>query len=429
MISGLFIYSHKGEVLISRVYRDDIRRNVSDVFRVNIIHSRHQVRSPVNIINRTSFFHIKHENVWLVVAAKENVNAMTVFAFLHKFIQVFVSYFGKFNDEAVKNNFILIYELLDEVLDFGYPQIVDSNALKAYITQEGLKIARTSTGAGAVTSQLTGTVSWRREGIKYRKNQMFIDVIESVNLLMSTDGKPLSAHVSGSIMIKCYLSGMPECKFGLNDKILLEKDGRSQTRARKGGAGIAIDDCTFHQCVKLGKFEADRSISFIPPDGEFELMKYRTTDNIALPFKVIPLVKESGNRIEIKVVVKAQFKATLFATNVEVRIPTPRNTAAVHVTTVTGSAKYKPSENAIIWKMKRFAGQYEAQVSAEVELLASSEKKAWNRPPISMDFQVPMFPASGLNVRFLKVLEHKLNYETVKWVRYMTKAGSYETRC
>ena len=38
--------------------------------------------------------------------------------------------------------------------------------------------------------------------------------------------------------------------------------------------GIAIDDCTFHQCVKLSKFESERSISFIPPDGEFELMRY-----------------------------------------------------------------------------------------------------------------------------------------------------------
>ena len=38
-------------------------------------------------------------------------------------------------------------------------------------------------------------------------------------------------------------------------------------------AGVAIDDCTFHQCVKLSKFESERSISFIPPDGEFELMR------------------------------------------------------------------------------------------------------------------------------------------------------------
>ena len=29
----------------------------------------------------------------------------------------------------------------------------------------------------------------------------------------------------------------------------------------------------FSQCVKLSKFETERAISFIPPDGEFELMK------------------------------------------------------------------------------------------------------------------------------------------------------------
>lgn len=38
-------------------------------------------------------------------------------------------------------------------------------------------------------------------------------------------------------------------------------------------AAIAIDDCQFHQCVKLSKFETEHAISFIPPDGEFELMR------------------------------------------------------------------------------------------------------------------------------------------------------------
>ena len=59
MIGGLFIYNHKGEVLISRVYRDDIGRNAVDAFRVNVIHARQQVRSPVTNIARTSFFHVK----------------------------------------------------------------------------------------------------------------------------------------------------------------------------------------------------------------------------------------------------------------------------------------------------------------------------------------------------------------------------------
>lgn len=35
-------------------------------------------------------------------------------------------------------------------------------------------------------------------------------------------GQVLSAHVAGRVMMKSYLSGMPECKFGFNDKISLE---------------------------------------------------------------------------------------------------------------------------------------------------------------------------------------------------------------
>lgn len=43
---------------------------------------------------------------------------------------------------------------------------------------------------------------------------------------------------------------------------------------RRQAPGIGLDDCTFHRCVRLGKFDSDRVISFIPPDGEFDLMKY-----------------------------------------------------------------------------------------------------------------------------------------------------------
>ena len=46
-----------------------------------------------------------------------------------------------------------------------------------------------------------------------------------------------------------------------------------------------------------------------------------------------------------------------------------------------GKAKYKASENAIVWKMKRMAGMKESQISAEIELLSTAEKKKWSRPP------------------------------------------------
>ena len=150
MIGGLFIYNHKGEVLISRVYRDNIGRNAVDAFRVNIIHARQQVRSPVTNIARTSFFHIKKANIWIAAVTKQNVNASMVFEFLWKICEVMQSYFGKISEENVKNNFVLIYELLDEILDFGYPQNTDT----------GIKSA-TKEEQSHITSQVTGQIGRR----------------------------------------------------------------------------------------------------------------------------------------------------------------------------------------------------------------------------------------------------------------------------
>lgn len=68
--------------------------------------------------------------------------------------------------------------------------------------------------------------------------------------------------------MRAYLSGTPECKFGLNDKLVIDKNERGISDA------VELDDCRFHQCVRLDEFDATRTISFIPPDGEFELMRY-----------------------------------------------------------------------------------------------------------------------------------------------------------
>ncbi|CAG4955894.1 unnamed protein product [Colias eurytheme] len=411
MIGGLFVYNHKGEVLISRVYRDDIGRNAVDAFRVNVIHARQQVRSPVTNIARTSFFHIKRANIWLAAVTKQNVNAAMVFEFLLKIIDVMQSYFGKISEENIKNNFVLIYELLDEILDFGYPQNSDTGVLKTFITQQGIKSASKEEQA-QITSQVTGQIGWRREGIKYRRNELFLDVLEYVNLLMSPQGQVLSAHVAGKVVMKSYLSGMPECKFGINDKIVMEAKGKGNggisgntdsEGARSGKPVVVIDDCQFHQCVKLSKFETEHSISFIPPDGEFELMRYRTTKDISLPFRVIPLVREVGRtKMEVKVVLKSNFKPSLLGQKIEVKIPTPLNTSGVQLICLKGKAKYKASENAIVWKIKRMAGMKETQLSAEIELLETDTKKKWTRPPISMGFEVPFAP-SGFKVRYLKI--------------------------
>ena len=123
---------------------------------------------------------------------------------------------------------------------------------------------------------------------------MFLDVIESLNLLVSSTGNVLRSEILGAIKMKCYLSGMPELRLGLNDKVMFETTGRS-TR----GKAIEMEDVKFHQCVRLSRFENDRTISFIPPDGEFELMSYRLNTQVK-PLIWVECVVEShsGSRIE-----------------------------------------------------------------------------------------------------------------------------------
>jgi AP-2 complex subunit mu-1 len=287
-----------------------------------------------------------------------------------------------------------------------------------------------------ITMQATGALSWRRADIKYRKNEAFVDVIEDVNLLMSATGTVLRADVNGQIIMRAYLSGTPECKFGLNDRLTLGEDHLQQPSGNKAGAkatraaagSVTLEDCQFHQCVKLGKFDADRIISFVPPDGEFELMRYRATENVNLPFKVHAIVNEVGKtKVEYSIAIRANYGSKLFATNVVVRIPTPLNTARITERTSQGKAKYEPEHNNIVWKIPRFTGQSEFVLSAEASLTSMTNQKAWSRPPLSLNFSLLMFTSSGLLVRYLKVFE-KSNYSSVKWVRYMTRAGNYEIR-
>ncbi|RVW49933.1 AP-2 complex subunit mu [Vitis vinifera] len=261
-------------------------------------------------------------------------------------------------------------------MDFGYPQNLSPEILKLYITQEGVRSPFSSKPSDKpvpnATLQVTGAVGWRREGLVYKKNEVFLDIVESVNLLMSSKGSVLRCDVTGKILMKCFLSGMPDLKLGLNDKIGLEKESQLKSRPAKSGKTIELDDVTFHQCVNLTRFNSEKTVSFVPPDGEFELMKYRITEGVNLPFRVLPTIKELG-RTRMEVNVKYQSRQQ-------------KRVSKLHQV----EAKYNAATDCLIWKIRKFPGQTEPTMSAEVELISTmAEKKSWTRPPIQMEFQVP----------------------------------------
>jgi AP-1 complex subunit mu len=131
---------------------------------------------------------------------------------------------------------------------------------------------------------------------------------------------------------------MPELKLGLNDKLLFEATGRPVAK----GKSVEMEDIKFHQCVRLARFENDRTISFIPPDGEFELMSYRLNTSVKPLIWVEAVVEPHSHRIEYMVKTKSQFKSRSIANNVEIIIPVPRDVDSPSFKASIGSVTYFP---------------------------------------------------------------------------------------
>merc|ERR1719198_1326222 len=159
-----------------------------------------------------------------------NCNVVMFFQFLYRILDTFKKYFGEIREESIRDNFVIIYELLDECADNGYPQTTDSDILKEFITQDSHRMEQQVKPPMA----LTNAVSWRSEGIKHKKNEIFLDVVEKLNLLVAANGTVLHSEINGAVKMKSFLSGMPELKLGLNDKLMFEATGRAnQARNNK----------------------------------------------------------------------------------------------------------------------------------------------------------------------------------------------------
>ncbi|CAI5439198.1 unnamed protein product [Caenorhabditis angaria] len=423
-ISGLFILDLKGNVVISRNYRGDVDMNCIEKFMPLLVEKEDEgTVNPVLVHAGISYTYIKYMNVFLVTVSKKNTNVILVLSALYKIVEVFNEYFKSLEEEAVRDNFVIIYELFDEMLDFGYPQTTESKILQEFITQQGNRIESAPRPPMAVTN----AVSWRSEGIKYRKNEVFLDVIESVNMLANAQGTVLRSEIVGSIRFRVVLSGMPELRLGLNDKVFFQQSGASSRRGN-GGKGVELEDIKFHQCVRLSRFDSERTISFIPPDGEFELMSYRLTTQVKpLIWVEASVERHAHSRVEYMVKAKSQFKRQSVANHVEVIIPVPSDVSAPKFKTGAGSAKYVPELNAIVWTIRSFPGGREYIMRSSFMLPSIGSEDIEGKPPINVKFEIPYYTTSGLQVRYLKIIE-KSGYQALPWVRYVTQNGDYQLR-
>mmetsp|Transcript_22168 Transcript_22168/g.32084 ORF Transcript_22168/g.32084 Transcript_22168/m.32084 type:complete len:427 (-) Transcript_22168:300-1580(-) len=421
--SAIFILDSKGKTLISRIFRGDVDADITGDFcaRVIDVDDESGLRPVFRVDSKQrTYAYVKHSNLYVVGVTMRNSNAAMLLEFLNKLVEVFKEYFKEVQEESIRDNFVIIYELLDEMMDFGYPQVSESKVLQQYITQDYhvLEVPRPPVA-------VTNAVSWRSEGIRHSRNEVFLDVIEKVNIVISGNGSTLRSEILGSLMVKSVLSGMPDLKLGLNDRLQLSEAG---THRRE--KAVDLEDIKFHQCVRLSKFESDRTISFIPPDGEFELMSYRLNMQVRPLVWVDAVIELKATRVEYLVKVRSQLKPRCIANNVQIRLPVQLDADTPSFKCSSGKYKYVPAKDELLWTIKQLKAGRELVMRGRFNLPSigeNVERDNATKRPITVSFEVPYFAVSGLQVRFLKVME-KSGYRALPWVRYITQAGDYQIR-
>jgi AP-1 complex subunit mu len=185
------------------------------------------LQKPVFTVKGITYMWTRKNNLYgkcffsfqVMAVAKGNPNVTLILHFLHRLIKVFEDYFKVLEDESLRDNFVISYELLDEMMDNGYPQITETSVLKEYIKTNAHKMKKEAITDIVVPTAASNVVSWRPEGIKYKKNEIFLDVIEQLNMIVNPSGSVLSSEIIGTVKGKSMLTGMPELKLGLNDKV------------------------------------------------------------------------------------------------------------------------------------------------------------------------------------------------------------------
>eukprot|EP00922_Rhytidocystis_sp_ex-Travisia-forbesii_P005851 GHVS01008501.1.p1 GENE.GHVS01008501.1~~GHVS01008501.1.p1 ORF type:complete len:506 (+),score=55.34 GHVS01008501.1:152-1519(+) len=454
MISQLYVLSPRGDTIINRDFRGDIVKGTAEIFFRKVKFWTGDA-PPIFNIDGINYIYIKRNGLYFVCTTNYNLSPSFLVDFLQRITKVLKDFCGVLNEEAIRKNFVLVYELLDEMLDFGYPQMTTTESLRQCIHNDAIVVAdgssastgpggklATSVAAGAVvgfTSAVTpktipSNASQRPIGTSTggggRKNEVFVDILERLTVVLNSSGYVVNSAIDGSIQLKSYLSGSPELRLALNEDIQI-----GNTRGGSSSGLVVLDDCNFHECVDLTDFAAHRILAFNAPDGEFTVMNYRLRSaEFRVPFRLYPILDvTSPTKLSLVIKIRAEIPEQNYGGNVVASCPMPKHTTAVATETFPlnslQTAEFLQTEGRTVWTIKKLQGGSEHTLRCRITLSQPAPPSIRKEVgPISLQFEIPMYTMSNLQVRYLRIWEQQRTYNPHRWVRYVTQSSSYICR-
>jgi len=366
---------------------------------------------PVITTPRFYLVHLqKHELFFLAIVARD-VPPLLVLEFLDRVASIFSDYFSNLNEYVLKDNFITAYQLLDEMNDGGVPFTLEPNILQDMIAPptiinqtQNMVLGPGSTIKDSLPDGTLTQIPWRRAKVKYATNEIYIDIIDEIDGIIESNGALTTSRISGRVMLDNQLSGIPD--------LLL----------RFQNPGI-LDDVCFHPCIRLSRWEKEQVISFIPPDGKFKLMEFRSKGNISTPIYVSPHILFGEGTGTLTITVGQKPVTDKPVEDIIITIPFATNCNGITLTSKTGIVDVDETTKVCTWRIKQLPKQTNPVIEGS---FAFDPETIPVKPTISVGFTVNMWSASGLKVDSLTLLNE--NYKPFKGVKSITKGGNLQIR-
>uniref|UniRef100_A0A8D2PQY6 Stonin-2 n=1 Tax=Zosterops lateralis melanops TaxID=1220523 RepID=A0A8D2PQY6_ZOSLA len=302
-------------------------------------------------------------------------------------------------------------------------------------------------------------------GLNYQEEEITVDVRDEFHgILAKGDSVILQHSVLTHIYVLSFLSGLAECRLGLNDILVKGNEivARQDIMPTTTTKWIKLYSCRFHSCVDEDVFNNSRIILFNPLDAcRFELMRFRTVfAEKTLPFTLRTAASINGAEVEVQswLMMSTGFSSNhdpltqVPCENVMIRYPVPRewvknfrresvlgekslkakvNKGATFGSTslsgsepvmrvTLGTAKYEHAFNAIVWRINRLPDKNSASghphcFFCHLELGSDREVPSSFVRYVDVEFDMPTTSASKATVRSISV-EDKTDVR--KWVNY-----------
>jgi AP-3 complex subunit mu len=413
MIQNIFILDGAGAVLIEKSWRGPLQRSIVEQFW-DLVQKHAPFYAqvpPIHPTGRQYLLHIQGGGLFFVAVCASDTSPLQVFAVLERIRDLVQSYLGYVSDVVVKEQFMTVYHLVDEVLDGGLPFNLEPNILHELIRAPTLLnrtsnlVASTSMVAEALPEGVLSGIPWRRANVKYTTNEIYLDMIEELDgALDGVTGQLQNAVVRGRVVVDSQLSAVPDLVLKLSQPSLL-------------------DDIAFHPCVRLARFQREKVISFVPPDGKFQLMEYRVNGDLRMPLTVRPMVSigDGNGSISISLATKGDKPVE----DIAVTIPFDSMCNGTTLTSKTGAVNFDEVTKTCTWNIKSLSINQSAMIEGTFHFDNQNGMKP-SKPLVQLKFRVTGWCASGLKVDSLTLVNEKYNH--FKGVKIMTMGGALEVR-